>query len=48
MPDDPTQIRTFVLESDIQVGILFKKGDTSMDTFLKAYGLDKDADDMKE
>ena len=32
----------------MQVGILFKKGDTSTDTFLKAYGLDKESGDFKE
>ncbi len=40
MPEDPSEVRTFILESDIQIGILFKKGDMSMDTFLKSYGLD--------
>jgi len=41
-------IADFITSSDIQVGILFKKGDTSTDTFLKAYGLDKESTEMKE
>lgn len=40
-------IRSFILESDIQVGILFKKGDMSMDTFLKSYSLDQESVDIK-
>jgi hypothetical protein len=46
-PLNDRDIEKFVLESDIQVGILFKKGDMSMDTFLKVYDMKEESLSLK-
>lgn len=47
LPAATSDILDFIQASDILVGIFFKKGDTSMDTFLKAYDLNEESVEMK-
>jgi hypothetical protein len=43
----PSDVSAFITNSDVQVGILFKKSDTSMATFLKSYNLETESAKMK-